>query len=102
MNIRSLRSLGRVNLVLALVLFAGLSGGLAHAQQELASVEQLKVEAFKALRGGQFDRTSELLNRAASMSPDDSALTQMASWIKQFEEQRQTFAAERRKQYDKA
>src|SRR5688572_3914618 len=51
----NIRSLGRV--VVAIALVVGLSHASAHAQQELASVEQLKTEAFKALRGGNFDRT---------------------------------------------
>src|SRR5688572_18678877 len=84
--------------VVAVLIVLGLTGRLP-AQQQVASVEQLKTEAFKALRGGQFDRTSELLSKAASMSPQDSTLSQMATWITQFEQQRQTFAAERRKQY---
>ena len=70
-------------------------------QQELASVEQLKDEAFKALKSGQFDRTQELLGRAAAMSQDPQ-LERMASWTKSFESQRQEFAAERHKQYEKA
>ena len=73
----------------------------AHAEQ-VAMVDQLKAEAFKALRAGRFDRTSELLGKAAAVGTDDPTLTQMAAWSKGFESQRQTFAAERRKQFDKA
>ena len=73
----------------------------AQAPQQLASVEQLKAEAFKALRGGQFDRTNELIAQAASLSTDPQVAL-MAQWVKQFETQRQTFAADRRKAYDKA
>jgi carboxyl-terminal processing protease len=64
-------------------------------------VDQLKAEAFKALRAGQFDRTSELLTKA-SASANDPQLTQMAQWTKAFEDQRQTFVAERHKQFEKA
>ncbi len=71
------------------------------SQQELASVEQLKLEAFKALKGGQFDRTSELLTRAASLSKDP-CLAQMSEWIQQFQSQRHEFVAERHKGYEKA
>lgn len=85
--------------VVALVL-APLSA-LAQADQEVAAVEQLKVEAFRALRGGQFDRTSELLNRAASLSKDP-ALVQMSEWLHQFQSQRQEYVAERTKAYDKS
>jgi carboxyl-terminal processing protease len=79
----------------------------AHAQepnvagQQLATVDQLKAEAFKALKAGQFDRTSELLTKA-SASANDPKLTQMAEWTKAFEDQRQTFVAERHKQFEKA
>jgi len=55
----------------------------AAAPQEVASVEQLKGEAFKALKSGQFDRTSELLTKAATISKDPS-LSQMSDWIHQF------------------
>jgi carboxyl-terminal processing protease len=70
-------------------------------QQQLATVNQLKAEAFKALKAGQFDRTSELLAKA-SATANDPQLTQMAQWTKAFEDQRQTFVAERHKQFDKA
>jgi carboxyl-terminal processing protease len=71
------------------------------APQQLATVDQLKAEAFKALKMGQFDRTSELLTRA-SAGANDPQLTQMAQWTKAFEDQRQTFVAERHKQFEKA
>jgi carboxyl-terminal processing protease len=71
------------------------------APQQLATVDQLKAEAFKALKLGQFDRTSELLTRA-SAGANDPQLTQMAQWTKAFEDQRQTFVTERHKQFDKA
>jgi hypothetical protein len=37
-------------------------------QQQVATVQQLKVEAFKALKTGKFDRTNELLGQAAQLS----------------------------------
>ncbi len=84
------------------VLLLSLVGqGLAEAPREMASVEQLKSEAFAALRVGQFDRTQELLGQAASRS-EDPQLKQMTSWLDQFEEQRRLFAADRHKQYEKA
>src|SRR3954468_17518705 len=73
----------------------------APVQQQLATVDQLKAEAFKALKAGQFDRTSELLTKA-SASANDPKLTQMAEWTKAFEDQRQTFVVERHKQFEKA
>jgi carboxyl-terminal processing protease len=78
---------------------------LVHADepvpQQLATVDQLKAEAFKALKAGQFDRTSELLTKA-SAGANDPQLTKMAEWTKAFEDQRQTFVAERHKQFEKA
>src|SRR3954453_5885284 len=71
------------------------------AGDQVASVQQLKTEAFKALKGGNFDRTNELIAKAASMSSDPS-LTQMSMWVKEFHTQRLTFAGERHKQYEKA
>ena len=38
--------------------------------QEVAAVEKLKTEAFHELRGGHFDKTNELLNKAAAVSHD--------------------------------
>jgi carboxyl-terminal processing protease len=72
----------------------------AAAQEQVATVEELKTEAFKALRSGQFDRTNTLLGQAAQMSHDPQ-LERMAGWTKTFENQRQEFAAERNKQYQK-
>ncbi|HSI36885.1 MAG TPA: S41 family peptidase [Tepidisphaeraceae bacterium] len=69
---------------------------------QVATVDELKAQAFKALRAGQFDKTNELLSRAASAGPADASLAKMAEWTKAFEAQRQTFVAERRKQFDKA
>jgi carboxyl-terminal processing protease len=73
----------------------------AAAPQQVATVDQMKAEAFKALMKGKFDKTSELLSQA-SKSANDPQLTQMAEWTRAFEEQRQVFVAERRKQFDKA
>ncbi|MBC8106363.1 MAG: PDZ domain-containing protein, partial [Anaerolineae bacterium] len=73
-----------------------------HLQQaQVATVEQLKHEAFKALRGGNFDRSDELIRAAASMSADDRSLAQMSEWIAQYKHQRSDFVAERKQQYDK-
>jgi carboxyl-terminal processing protease len=70
-------------------------------KQEVASVEQLTTDAFTALKSGKFEQSNQLLARAASISQDPK-LHQMSSWVEQFESQRQTFATERHKQYDKA
>lgn len=68
--------------------------------QQVANVEELKSEAFKAIRGGHFDRSNELLAKAAAIS-HDPAVQQMADWTSHFEVQREEFAAERHKQYEK-
>jgi carboxyl-terminal processing protease len=70
-------------------------------QQQVATVQALKTEAFKALKSGKFDRTNELLGQAAQLSRDPQD-ERMAGWIKNFETQRQEFTAERHKQFDKA
>ncbi|HEV7300593.1 MAG TPA: S41 family peptidase [Tepidisphaeraceae bacterium] len=66
-----------------------------------ASVDELKQQAFTAARSGHFEKTNELLATAAKIS-NDPQLVQMATWAGQFESQRQEFAAERQKQYEKA
>ena len=74
---------------------------MAASEQEVAAVEQLKSEAFKALRTGHFDRTNELLSRAAALS-HDPGVERMAGWASTFEKQREEFASERHDQYKKA
>src|SRR5215216_7893200 len=89
-------------LLCVVVTFTGLvRADTPAANDQVASVQQLKSEAFKALKGGNFDRTNELIAKAASMS-SDPALTQMSMWVKEFDTQRLTFAGERHKQYEKA
>lgn len=101
--------------VLALAVSAGVAGiggvalrpGLVHADQpaaggaQVANVEGLKAEALKALRAGHFDRTNELLGKAASMA-NDPVVSRMATWTNQFESQHHEFVAERQKQFEKA
>ena len=89
--------------VLALVLGSTLVAprALRAAPDEVAAVEQLKSDAITALKEGKFDQSNQLLGRAASLSTDPT-VQQMASWISQFEVQRQEFAAERHKQYEKS
>lgn len=63
--------------------------------------EALQAEALKAIRQGEWSKTSELISKAAQVSSDPT-LSKMSQWIAQFETQRQTFAAERQKQYEEA
>lgn len=65
----------------------------------VANVEQLKREAFHALRQGQFERVNDLIGRAASLSADP-ALERMSAWVRDFERQREAFRAERLKSYN--
>ncbi|HYO11302.1 MAG TPA: S41 family peptidase [Tepidisphaeraceae bacterium] len=114
------KSLCRWTMVVALGATAGLISGRPHlvsaqeppqqqvrvqqqqaVPQQVASVDQLKIDAFAALKSGRFEQSNALLARAASMSQDPQ-VQQMATWMKQFESQRQEFTAERRKQYEKA
>jgi len=71
-------------------------------RQQVATIAQLKQQAFTAAKGGQFDKTNELLSAASKLDSADPKLAQLAMWTGQFETQRQEFVAERRKQYDKA
>jgi carboxyl-terminal processing protease len=74
----------------------------AEPGQQVATVEQLKAEAFRALRGGEFAQVEKLLGQAATQAPSDPTLGKMVGWAKQFEAQRQEFAGERNTQYEKA
>src|SRR5260370_37317556 len=56
----------------------------AEPNKQVANIDELKTEAMKALRAGQFDRTSELLGKAATMA-HDPAVSRMADWSNQFE-----------------
>jgi carboxyl-terminal processing protease len=88
--------------VLTLSLLAPLAGYAQQPQpQQFAAVEQLKSEAFKALKGGEFDRTTALLNEAATVSKDP-ALIQMSESIGKFQSERHEFASERQKGLEKA
>lgn len=78
----------------------------ALAQQEnpaaqLARVEDLKFAAFRALKAGQFDRTSELLGQAQEMSRDPS-LAKMSAWLTDYKSRLSTGLEERKKSYDEA
>src|SRR5262245_60393108 len=90
----------RIGMILFTCLLLAPMAALAQ-QAQLASVEQLKSEAFKALKGGEYDRTSELITQAATMS-HDPVLVQMSEWVHRFQSERQEFVAERTKAFDKA
>ena len=84
----------------------GMSAFLAVSRQALsvqndqvASIQQLKTEAWREARAGHFDRTDQLLGQAASISHDPS-VEQMAGWTSDFKSQLQNFSKERHKQYE--
>src|SRR4030095_11720320 len=56
------------------------------APQQVATVDELKTDAFSALKSGKFEQSNELLAKAASMSQDPT-VQQMSGWMKQFESQ---------------
>ncbi|MDB5301109.1 MAG: hypothetical protein JWO87_2772 [Phycisphaerales bacterium] len=94
-----------VVVALALVgslLFLGKPGRvMAEGSQQVAEVNELKAEALRALLGGKFDVTNELLGRAAALSHDPT-VERIAGWTSNFEQQRQEFTTERHQQYQKA
>jgi carboxyl-terminal processing protease len=67
----------------------------------VAAVDQLKTQAYQALRVGNFDAGNDLLAQAAKLSPDP-ALSKMHQWTSQFETELKGFTDERHKAYDKA
>ncbi len=71
------------------------------ANAQVASVQELKSQAFAALRLGKFDLGNELLSRAASASNDPN-LARMHDWTNQFDTQLKTFSDQRHQAYDKA
>ena len=81
--------------------WASWSMSQAHAEPQVASVDDLKMEAMKALRAGKFGKTRELLVKAATIG-NDPDITRWAAWSNQFESQREGFVSERHKQYEKA
>jgi carboxyl-terminal processing protease len=68
---------------------------------QLASVDQLKSKAFADIRDGQFQQSTQLLERAADLS-HDPAVKNMADWTESFEKQHERFVSERHKEYAKA
>ncbi len=71
------------------------------ARESVASIDQLKTEAFRALRVGNFEVGDDLLARAARQS-NDPQLGQMHQWTETFEAQLKRFADERHTAYGKA
>ncbi|HRK32624.1 MAG TPA: hypothetical protein PLD59_16290, partial [Tepidisphaeraceae bacterium] len=66
-----------------------------------AEAQLLQTEAIKAIKSGEWTKTSELISKAAQVSNDPN-LVKMSEWVAAFENQRQEFAAERKKQYEEA
>ena len=74
---------------------------VAAAAVSSSGVDQLKTEAFRALRVGNFDRGNDLLAKAAEQSKDP-ALGRMHQWTETFEAELKKFADERHAAYTKA
>jgi len=73
----------------------------AVAPAPVAAVDQLKTQAYQALRVGNFDTGNDLLTQAAKLSSDPQ-LAKMHQWTSQFEGQLKGFTDERHKAYEKA
>jgi carboxyl-terminal processing protease len=73
----------------------------ANPAQEMARVQDLKSQAFQALRVGEFDRSCELLDQAEAMS-NDPALAKMKDWLADYQARASVGKAERQKQYEKS
>ena len=99
MKRKIVRSVAMGSIALMLAAAAGVRAASPSVEQ-VASVEQLKSEAFKQIRDGHFDRSNELLAQAAALS-HDPVVAQMAAWTSGFETQRQEFATERHDQFEK-
>lgn len=102
----AMRSRWKVWLAAGLVTVALGATSPVLAQQEnpaaqLARVEDLKVAAFQALKTGQFDRTTDLLNQAQEMSRDPSLAT-MSTWLADYKNRLALSMEERKKEYDEA
>ena len=73
--------------------------GLAAENQQVATVQQLETEAWSEARAGHFDRTDQLLGKAATISHDPT-VEQLAHWSSSFKSQLAGFATERHKQFE--
>src|SRR6267142_3759338 len=62
--------------------------------EQLAKVDQLKKDAFEALKAGKFEITNNYLAQAAEISKDPVTM-KMADWTRQFEQQRQSLKTDR-------
>lgn len=67
--------------------------------QQVATVQRLESQALQEARTGNFDRTDQILQQAASIS-HDPAVAQKVAWADDFKSQLQTFATERHRQFD--
>lgn len=65
-----------------------------------ASATDLRADALKAVRDGEFARAAELLKLATQRSPDPQ-IERLSLWVNQFNTDRSVLVGERREQYDK-
>lgn len=92
---------GLVSMGIATTLPSAFGQQSANPASEMARVEDLKNEAFRALRAGEFDRTTELLGQAEAMSKDP-ALSQMRGWLADYKSRIAVNNEARQKEYDEA
>ncbi len=99
---RHARGLPVVCLSVAMSL-AGWSVSLGQPQNpasEIATVEELKSQAFAALKLGHFDQTGTLLRQASEINKDPT-LEKMTSWLSEFQVKQAHVTEQRRKEYQK-
>lgn len=65
------------------------------------NVDQVRTEALAKLLAGDFDQTSELLERATAVS-NDQALGQMSEWVSEFRTRQMAVNEQKQKDFDKA
>ena len=98
----------RLWLAAGLVAIAGcaMSSTPSSAQQQnaavpLAKAQDLKTEAFRALRAGEFDKTSDLISQAEAIAGDPT-LEKIRAWLGDYQTRLTANLADRQKQYDAA
>jgi hypothetical protein len=75
---------------------------VARAESSHTAIADLKADAIKALRDGQFSKSRELLLKAAGLDQSDPTFSKWVNWSNQFQKQQDGFVSERHTQYEKA
>jgi carboxyl-terminal processing protease len=93
----------RLTIALAMFLATAATPVLAQPQNpasELATVEDLKTQAFAALREGRFDESSRFIDQAREIN-NDPTLKKMSGWLGEFQTKQARYDDKRRTEYDK-